>query len=294
MRMKLFAAAIAGTFIAGSALAADLPSRAEPPVYIPPPVATWTGFYTGVNAGVGWSNESFVTSVPGAPNTLFTAPFDGSLGWGANLPGSSRIGFTGGGQVGYNYQISQIVLGIETDFQYYGPPVSNNTSFVSTTPPGTTGLVTNHVNSSTPWFGTVRGRLGTTAITPSLLVYATGGLAYGRENTTDAMSTTNAGGALDETFPFSTSATKLGYTVGGGLEYMFAPNWSVKAEYLYVNLRANSGQTLATTTLTPSALATDIMTFNSSRDVLNIARLGINYKFGWAPPPPPVPVVAKY
>jgi outer membrane immunogenic protein len=119
---------------------------------------------------------------------------------------------------------------------------------------------------------------------PAVLVYATGGFAYGRENITDNMRVTNAFGTVVEQFPFSTSSTKTGWTVGGGLEWMFAHNWSIRAEYLYVQLDANGGQVLNTAVLGPSALATDAMRLDTGRDKLNIVRVGVDYKFDWAGP----------
>jgi outer membrane immunogenic protein len=145
-----------------------------------------------------------------------------------------------------------------------------------------TTVVTNAFSATTPWFGTVRGRLGTTVFNPMLLAYVTGGLAYGRENVSNFMSVTN-GGALVETFPFSTGSTKTGYTIGGGLEWMFAHNWSVRAEYLYVSLPANGSQVVATTFLGPLAFATDAMQLNPGRDNINVVRLGLDYKFDWGP-----------
>src|SRR5579864_7482703 len=99
--------AFIGTLLVGTAIcataanAADLPGKG--PIFkAPPPIVyPWTGFYVGVNAGAGWSRETYTTA-PGA--TLVTIPFDGSLGWGQNLTGTSDAGFTGGGQIGFNWQ----------------------------------------------------------------------------------------------------------------------------------------------------------------------------------------------
>lgn len=262
---------------AGAASAADLPLKA--PVVAAASPYSWTGFYIGGNAGAASEQQPFATAVPGAPNTLSTIPFDGSLGWGTNLPGASVVGATGGGQIGYNYQFRQFVIGVEADIEYNAATLTNNSAFVSTVPPGT-GVIINSLSSKTPWFGTVRGRLGIAALDPSILVYLTGGLAYGQESSSEVMTASLANGTLVEAFPFSTSATKAGYTFGAGCEWMFAPHWSAKAEYLYVNLATNSSQSVATTFLGPSALATDVMSFAASRAELNVFRMGINYKFG--------------
>ena len=249
--------------------------------------------HVGVNAGGGWTNESFTTSTPptgvtGGPNTLITGPFNGSdnNGWGTSVSTSNNGGFAGGGQVGCDYQTGAFVFGGEADIQGYTAKANSTTSLAAVGAPSVT--VSNSFSSQTPWFGTVRGRIGTTAFNPTVLVYATGGFAYGRENITDNMTVTR-GATLVEQFPFSTSSTKTGWTVGGGLEWMFAPNWSIRAEYLYVQLDANAGQVLNTAVLGTSAEATDAMRLDTGKDKLKIVRVGLDYKFEWAGP-----VVARY
>jgi outer membrane immunogenic protein len=278
--------------LTGVASAADLAVKAAPPP--PAPVASWTGCHVGINAGAGFQDQSSSTLVPatgatGAPNTLLTIPFDGSLGWGSNLNSSNNPTFTGGGQVGCDYQFGSgggwgnwlggnWVVGLEADFQAFGDPGNRTTGFISTA--SGTGFVTNQYGTHTPWFGTVRARLGTTFWSPSLLAYVTGGFAYGREDVTDLMTTqATPTGAIVEQFPFSTSKTQVGWTAGGGLEYMFATNWQVRVEYLFVSLKGNDTQVLNTTILGAAALATDAMQFNPGRDKLNIIRAGLDYKF---------------
>ena len=255
--------------------AADLPTKA--PVLTPrlPAIYPWTGFYIGANAGAGWSRESYTTA-PGG--TLVTLPFFGSLGWGQSISGSSDTGFTGGIQVGYNWQVlPTFVLGVETDFQYYGAKVNSNTAFTSTV--GGTGVVATNISSKTPWFGTLRGRLGY-QLQPDILLYVTGGLAYGHEKISSTISASMTNGTLVETFPFSMSKTSWGYAVGGGGEWRIQGHWSIKAEYLYVSLASNQSQPVATTFFGPGALSTDVMTLSSSsRNRLNIVRLGVNYWF---------------
>jgi outer membrane immunogenic protein len=270
-----FSVGVALTALDGQgAVAADMPVKA--PLYkSAAPLQNWTGFFIGANAGAGWSRESYAT-VPGG--TLITDPFDGSLGWFQSFTGSSTAGVSGGGQAGFNWQTSNtLVLGVETDIQYYGAIVRNSGAFTSTVPPGTATLL-NQFTSRTPWLGTLRGRVGITP-DPNVLLYATGGLAYGRENI-NATVTVNSGGFLVENFPFNMSGTMIGYAVGGGAEWMLPANWSIKAEYLFASLRGNQQQTVATSVLGPAALLTDIMTLSSSRDQLNIVRIGLNYRFG--------------
>src|ERR1019366_3818266 len=219
MKNTISALAIAAWLAAGSAYAADLPSRNEAPVYIPPPVFTWTGFYAGVNIGGGWSNNS-------------------------NNNGTNSGGVVGGGQIGYNYQFSPLfVAGVETDFQ--GTSIGSGG--------GGFGL-----NESITYFGTVRGRIGIiTPFNPNLLIYGTGGFAYG-EVRQDGL--------------------KTGWTAGGGVEWAFLPNWSAKVEYLYTDLNSNGGN--------------GFEFFGDHRQTrFNTVRAGVNYHFNLFAP---APVVAKY
>jgi outer membrane immunogenic protein len=125
------------------------------------------------------------------------------------------------------------------------------------------------------WFGTVRGRVGPT-ITPTILVYATGGLAYGRVNSTNTVSGTNITGTQGtNTFTltpvaasFSDSSTKIGWTLGAGLEGVLSGNWTGKIEYIYVDLG------------TVSTSGAFLVSRFSSRITDNILRVGVNYKFG--------------
>jgi outer membrane immunogenic protein len=179
---SLSAIAIGAALAAGSAQAADLPShKAAPDFAPPPPVFSWTGAYVGLNAGGAFKADSGT--------------------------GADYSGVVGGGQIGYNLQLSPLfVVGLETDFQ--GTSLSRHTGF---------GQV------SLPWCGTVRGRLGVTLFDSQLLAYGTGGFAYGEVKT-----------------PWSND-THTGWTAGGGVEWAFLPNWSAKVEYLYTDLENNSG-----------------------------------------------------
>lgn len=283
MLCKLLISTLALVSMSAIASAADLPNTKSAPLYTPPPpVLSWTGFYVGGTAGAGWSHQSYTTD-PGG--TLVSFPFNGSQNWGSSLDTSSRVGFTGGGEIGYNWQVSQLVFGAEADFQYYGGEAKG---FSSATPGA---IVTSNASTSSPWFGTVRGRIGTTFLNPAVLVYATGGFAYGHERR-NAYVAVDLGATPLEAFPFSESGTRIGYTVGGGVEWKFAPHWSLKAEYLYVNLASLGGETEGTTVFGPSAIASDVMHLNSSRLALNVARIGINYQFDLFVPP--APLVAKY
>jgi outer membrane immunogenic protein len=276
MRLKLFAAAIAGTFIAGSALAADLPSRAEPPLYIPPPVATWTGFYAGVNVGWASLNDhgSTFCSLAGVLNgPTCNVPVPGAT--------TSSNGLLGGGQLGYNWQFNQFVAGFETDFQGSSLKgsvyVPNQTALIGggTEPPGNLTA-----DEKLSWLGTARGRLGF-AVSPALLLYGTGGLAYGGVSVDNNLQFPTTG----VQYPSSASATKFGWTAGGGVEYAFGNNWSVKLEGLFYDLGSISTQGIER----PAGGFIEGKTFSVEGA---IARVGLNYKFDWFVPP--APVVAKY
>jgi outer membrane immunogenic protein len=213
---KTLTSAAAIALVAGSAMAADLPSRKAAPVYVPapPPIAMWTGFYAGLNIGGGW---------------------------GAN-GGNNNGGVVGGGQIGYNYQFSQFLAGVEADIQ--GTSMSHGRG-----------------NISLPWFGTVRGRVGY-LVTPTLLLYGTGGFAYGGVEA------------------FNQSNTRTGWTAGGGAEWMFMPNWSAKIEYLYTDLSAGGVQ------------GGWGWNYGYNRHPqFNTVRAGVNYHFNFGAP---APIVAKY
>jgi outer membrane immunogenic protein len=281
MKNKLLSAtAIALALATGSALAADLPSRKEAPVYVAPaPVATWTGFYAGLNLGGGWSsqggNNSYLpyadstfglgsTPVAGLAPNLFFLP-------GGGTTGNNTGGVVGGGQIGYNYQMNQFVLGVETDFQGTSITGGNQGNYAglyaSPYPTSATGVLSplvtgNGGNLGLPWFGTVRGRAGY-LVTPTLLLYGTGGFAYGGVEA------------------FQRSNTSTGWTAGGGVEWMFMPHWTAKLEYLYVDLDSSG----------INGAFTGWQLGNNHHPQLNVVRLGVNYLFNFGAP---APVLAKY
>lgn len=209
--MKYLSLAVAAaTFSAASAFAADLPSRKAPPAYIPPPpVFTWTGFYAGLNFGGGFLDNYNQNGLQQGWNGFAWAPVNIF-----NATNSNSGGVIGGGQAGYNYQISpMIVLGLETDIQ--GTSIGNDNLGWFSQP--TRGV---------PWFGTVRARAGLSLFSPQLLFYGTGGFAYG-----DIRLNIDPVNTLRQ--------TGTGWTAGGGVEWAFMPNLSAKAEYLYASIGAN-------------------------------------------------------
>jgi outer membrane immunogenic protein len=183
---KILLVAMSATLLAGTAFAADLPTRKGPPVapvYIPP-AFTWTGFYVGVNAGGAWENN-------GNNNNFFpvgAVPVNGTF-FPVASNGGNRSGFIGGVQGGYNYQFTPgagFVLGVEADIDWADIGHNHNgaglfTSFTVPQFPGTvfspSGLAAATHNNNNQWNGTVRLRAG--YAWDRFLVYATGGLAYG-------------------------------------------------------------------------------------------------------------------
>lgn len=297
MKLQTFAAALAATAISGSAFAADLPSRKIAPAYVAPaPLLMWNGFYLGLNAGYAWSDRTATTSA---------LPFFANPGLGGSTPssqlaalsasgsiGSKSGGFLIGAQAGYNMQLSpSFVAGIETDIQ--GVFGSSGVSSFGAAGDGTrTYFAAGDTRARLDWFGTLRARVGFLAA-PSLLFYATGGLAYGGAKLSDNVVQTRAPVAAT-TVPFggatAYSGMRVGYTVGGGAEYKFSQAWSAKLEYLYYDLgsaKANGAWIQVNAAGVPFI---GVAAETTRRFSGHIVRAGLNYHFGGAA----APVVAKY
>jgi len=246
----------------GSASAADLPTKA-PPYIAPVAVApNWSGYYVGLNAGGVWSD----TNMDWRLNPVGFGP-SGVLVEQAAAGHLRTSGFTGGGQIGLNKQFDMLVFGIEGDLQYTG--LSGSRSGGAIVPPGIFDSFTQSMESR--WLGTARGRLGIAF--GSWLPYATGGVAVGRVSYSDF-----------GFFPFlpssntsSITQTRVGWTAGGGVEWKFDQRWSVKAEYLYVDL----GSTTDTSPNSNVGFSASII--HNHHLTENIARIGLNYSF-WSSP----------
>jgi outer membrane immunogenic protein len=369
---KLLLSAAVLAISAGAALAADLPSRKGPPMLPPPPPPPplWTGFYAGLNAGYNFGTNSNVQSaVLGQDATGFGGIqhfepaetfnlYNVSVPTGAGLAQSGSFantqnGFIGGGQIGYNYQWgSNFVIGIEADIQGTGIRGTSHGIGVgsgSTLSPLFTvnnvdvlGVAVNNtadsigsttVHSGVDWMGTVRGRLGY-LWTPTMLLYATGGLTYGgvyanvnqSANTALNVSLVDVGGnfgggtlgpiGVNHTFigGGNKSQTLVGWNVGGGIEWMFMPNWSLKAEGIYWNM-GNMNVPTSSFSSSPINLGPQLGPFIASVPFIAplgslsafnglsnigatrvnyqgvIARVGVNYHFNWGSA---APIVAKY
>ena len=239
---KLILALLGASALVSVANAADLPSSMAAPVVAPVPVSafTWTGLYFGLNAGYGWSTNS-TNTVIAAPGALFTDP------------GSD--GFVGGGQIGYNWQVSPgsgLLFGVEADIQY--ADLANRNLVGGPVAPGTVIGASPDID----WFGTVRGRIGFGF--DRLMVYGTGGFAYG--------------GGGRTSFPGVSNDTRTGWAAGGGVEWALPTSSflnffnssavTFKVEGLYVNLGSRG---------IPGIPLPD--------DEFAVVRAGVNYKF-WA------------
>lgn len=249
MAKASYLAGVSLALFAGSALAADLPARKAPPAFVPPPPSfTWTGLYGGVNIGYGFGAGNALTGgevVAQQPRNFFTGGQLDTSGGVWNVPVNLN-GVLGGGQLGYNYQFNPwLVIGFEADAQ--AADLRNNQSAGTAYPSalGNNPAIVGYMNSNqyVDWFGTVRGRIGLVLPSyPNLMVYGTGGFAYGSVESAHRYTRIDTGtgpfGALASQASGSTTNTNTGYAVGGGVEWtpMSFPTWSIKAEYLYTNL----------------------------------------------------------
>lgn len=240
------------------ALTAGTPALAAPPVPY-----NWTGFYVGGNIGYGWGNSN-LSLVPGS--TWGTGGGQYLVDNGS--PNLTDRGVLGGVQAGYNFQQGNLVYGVEADFSFANINGSRNTGAIE--PPTGVPVAARTFSESDKldWLITTRGRLGYAV--QNTLLYVTGGLAIGHRKFTQDVTAANG---FNQNFG-STSSTKAGWTLGAGAEYALSRNWSIKGEYLYVDLGSVSVSSDSNTS--PGAgLTVD----TSSKMTVNIARLGVNYKF---------------
>jgi outer membrane immunogenic protein len=265
---KILMGCVAAGAVSISANAADMSVKARPMAAVE--VYNWTGFYVGGHAGIGDEDPSgSITMQRFTGRTLTPHPLQsGTLG-------NNVFGF-GGAQAGYNMQFGSWVAGIEADISAVTP--GTRTLFLTEGPIGyTVGQ-----NTGNEWFGTVRARAGY-LFNPRTLGYVTGGLAYGQTRTLSEIVT---GPGPIGTFAFNTGPTGVhaGWTVGVGLEYMLDSKWSVKAEYLYIDLGNQIGGAATTIVFNPGN--TGVFT-SSGNFRAHTGQIGVNYHFGG-------PVVAAY
>lgn len=213
---------------------------AQPAVAQPMPVFNWTGLYVGGHVGGAWGRT--ITRGDGVD-----AFDDNTLDFPLN-----PSGFVGGLQLGYNWQSGNWVYGIEGDLGYLGLKKSAidvpNDNFAEV---------------QYGWYGTLTGRIGIT-FSPTLL-YLKGGLAFA--NIRNTAYDIDGGGVIDPSDFSEVTGTKLGWALGGGLEWAFAPQWSAKIEYLYLDFGSR----------TSTNLDGDLFTH---RNQVQTVKIGLNHRFG--------------
>jgi outer membrane immunogenic protein len=256
--------------------AADMDARAP---YIKAPamsVYDWTGFYLG--GSVGGVRQQASTGYSSDPSSLVSATlFAPALDLG-NLASSSSqngTGVLGGVTVGYNWQQSSLVYGIEGDWSWTSVRATSSISRAG----GAFPTLTTDTETRTDWLATVRGRIGFLAM-PQTLLFATGGLAVG-----EIKASTNiipSGGSSCATNAFCsngrTSSTRAGWTVGAGVEQALASNWTVKVEYLHYDLGSVSYIAAEASPALPAFAGNPNLIVNT-RVSGDIGRFGANYRF---------------
>jgi outer membrane immunogenic protein len=232
---------IAGLLAAvGTAEAADLPVKVPPAPSAPVPV--WTGFYIGGNVGGGFSHKEFIDNFP-----VFDGVLDGT---------ASPSGWVGGLQAGYNYQISSFLLGVEGGFTWF----DMRRSFFSIT-----GFGPEIFGADPEWMAAVAGRVGIVA--GPLLIYGKAGPAWIRDTYTNI----SLPGAPLPGDLFVGHDIRLGWTAGGGVEYMFTPNWSLRVEYDYAAFPGRSVSFFDTA---------DNFFTEFTKQNMQMITAGVNYHFG--------------
>lgn len=260
---RIILTAILSITAVGGALAADLPQPVPvpqaPAAYVPTvaPVYNWGGIYVGINGGYGLGTSSW--SDPANPSV--------STSSGDFHPDGGLIG----GTVGANFQTDAFVFGIEGDFDWQGLSASNASPFctsVLTSGAAGTPAAGASCNTKSDWLATIRGRVG--YAWDRVLFYGTAGGAFGNVQT-----------AL--TGLSYQSSTQIGWTAGAGVEVAIADNWTVRFEYLYVDLgnatcnqSSSCGFDAAAVVTPPSSavVANDTVKFTE-----NVFRAGVDFKF---------------
>jgi outer membrane immunogenic protein len=244
MRKYVWLAMLTALMIPAAAEAADMRVKA-PPAPPPPPPFSWNGFYIGGEFGGAFANGHVDDSLFGLDVS------------------TNHDGFLGGGVIGFNYQVTNIVWGVEADF---------DATSLSVTGPGlVTALGTLQASAKTDWVTSLAGRIG--IATDRVMFYIKGGGGWVRNTATITNLTTNVS--------VEASNSRGGWLIGGGLEWAFAPNWSTKVEFDYLGLNSFSWNSV----LFPGE------TFTANRNI-SMVKAGLNFRFGGESPV--APVVSKY
>src|SRR5215470_1738925 len=239
--VKVWSVSAAALLVAASsgAFAADLAIRKAPPAPIPVPIYNWTGFYIGGNVGGAWESGTITDNFTGASFS------------------NTRSGFIGGGQIGYNWQVSpNWVLGVEGMFD--GTSIRSDTATV--TVPTVLGPTTFSANAKVDWVTTVGARFGYAANNWLWYGKAGGGWVHDSVTVND----------ITDGLSVSANDTRGGWMAGGGIEYGFTPNWTARVDYTHIGLSnvTDVGFT--------SVFVGDTITLHRHFDMVTA---GINYKF---------------
>jgi outer membrane immunogenic protein len=248
---------------AGPAAAADLPAKVytKAPAVVPIPIYNWGGFYIGANAGYGWNRRCLdITAV----NSLGVFDAEGCRNSGGGVVG---------GQIGYRWQMTNWVFGLEAMGDWANLRNSNQSLFF------TSGGFPDTWTSKTTALGLFTGQVG--YAWNNVLWYVKGGAAVANQRWDLFNNFTNVG-------IFSTERTRWGGTVGTGIEYGFAPNWSVALEYDYIWRTNYSATYVVPTGILANGVAVNAFSANTRSDI-NLITARINYHFNWGSP-----VVARY
>ncbi len=242
---------------AASAYAADLPAKAPKvlPIY-----NSWSGFYVGAHAGVGWESDGSQSMADPAAGPVFGG-FDS-----VTFNGSSKAGAVGGVQLGYNWQASPAwLLGVEGDISFTSLNNSNSkaplTAAVGFVVPGSSLSM----SADTKWLSSIRGRVG--FIWDNNLLYLTGGAAW--KNTDFSSRLTALAPFVSQT---NFNDTQSGWVLGGGIERMLTPNWILGAQYLFYQF----GTERAGAVFSPGGTLPIAYTW---KDNVQVVRANLAYKF---------------
>jgi outer membrane immunogenic protein len=241
---KYFLATVSVLALSNTGHASDLPAKVSP--YAPVAMPAWTGLYLGIQGGVARFDASFKD----LGCAFECGTFDGN-----------KTGGAIGGLLGYNWQTGNFVYGLEGDWIWTG---------VKTAPQN--GIFDFHADSSfdVRWIATVRGRAGLAL--DATLIYFTGGVAFGRVNNDYSIFNDRAGTLFTR---FTQNRTNVGWTAGVGLEHMFGPHWTARAEFRYIDL----GTRTVGCTEGSFTVCTDLGYRGEFSNTLMMGLVGLNYKF---------------
>jgi outer membrane immunogenic protein len=237
----------------GSANAADMSMPLKAPPMAPPPSYNWTGFYIGINGGAGWGTAASSIDLGALAAGLGAGGVTGSFPIGSH----ELNGFLGGGQIGYNWQTGNVVLGVEGDGDWAN---------ISGTAPCLEGILS--CGANVQWTADATVRLGVLPLS-NLLVYVKGGAAWAGVN----YNLSSSGILTTAAISSSLTTTKTGGLLGFGTEYLFAPHWTAKIEYNYTDF-GNSTNTFVLTDGTAS-IGVPVQTTLQMHTV----KAGVNYHF---------------